>query len=162
MVSLSSGPSVTVRWLVKRPTLADSCVSREVCPAQQGPALQIKQAYVDLRGSVEYIRVQMPNGEYGAQSYTGAFSRVLSLGESISPPHIPVRLSWLGSDATLAHCAAVYSSGNDAFVFPYSFAIGYLSCPAGLPHGDFFPIPPSGFLGFLCVRIARAEIYRAD
>ena len=121
---------------------------------------QIKQAYVDFRGSVECIRAQMSTGEYGAQSYTGAFSRALSLGEFPSPPHTQGRLSWLGPDATLTQCAAFDSSGNVACVFSYSFALGYLSCLTGINQGDYFLISLSEFLGLLCFLIARAEMYR--
>ena len=102
----------------------------------------------------------MPNGEYGAEPYTGAFPRALSMDAFPPNPHTQGRCSWLGPDATLTQCAAADSSGNVACVFSYSFALGYPSCLDGLPQGDFFLIALSKFLGFLCFLIARAEMYR--
>ena len=76
-------------------------------PGPNGSERQIKQAYVDFRGSVEYIRAQMSTGEYGEQPYTGSFPRVRSMGEFLSTPHTQGRCSWLGPDAALTLCAAV-------------------------------------------------------
>ena len=68
---------------------------------------QVKQAYFDFWDPTEYIRAQMGDGEYGAQSYTGAFSRVLSIGELLSLPHSHSRIVWIGSDATITQRAAI-------------------------------------------------------
>ena len=93
----------------------------------------MKQAYVDVWDISEYIRVQMPTGEYGANSYIVAFSRVLSLGELMSFPKAQGRISWLGSDATLTQCAVVDRIANVACAFPipsrWNILVPLPACP---------------------------------
>ena len=44
---------------------------KEGLPSPKGSVRLAKQAYIDFWDSLEYIRVQMSTGVYGAQSYTG-------------------------------------------------------------------------------------------
>ena len=67
---------------------------------------------------------------------------------------------WLGSDATLTQCAAIDHNENVACVFPYSYAMSYLSHLTGLPDDDFFLIALSDFIGFLGFLIVRSDRYR--
>ena len=127
-------------------------------PSPKESLRQVKQAYVDFRDSLEYIRVQMETGDYKAQSYTGASSRVLSLGDLLSLPQPHDKLVWVGSDATLTQCAAADHSAELACVYSYSLALSYLSHLNGMPESYFQLIALSEFLGFLCVLIVRSEI----
>ena len=127
--------------------------------APRGSLRQIKQAYFDFWDSMEYIRVQMDTGSHGAMSYTGAFSRVLSLGELLSLPQSHNRIVWLGSDATLTQCAAIDHNDKVACTYSYTHALGYLGQHAGLPDTDFVLIALSEFLSILSFLIARAGHY---
>ena len=119
----------------------------------------MKQAYLDFWGSMEYILVQMATGNYRFQSYTGAFARVLTLGKLLSLPQSHDRLVWIGSEATLAQCAAIDHNANAACAFSYPFAQGYLSQLTVMPGTDFILIALSEFLGSPLV-ISREELYR--
>ena len=134
--------------------------SRKGVISPQGAPAGGKQIYLDSWDSLDYIRIQMSTGGYFSQSYVGAFSRVLSLGELLSCPSSHGRAVWVGSDATLTQCAAVYYTARVASVFSYTFALDFLSQITGLPPDDCFLISLSEFLGLLCFLVVRSDAYR--
>ena len=128
--------------------------------APRGSLREVKQTYLDFWDCLECIRVQMSTGQYCCQSYVGAFSRVLSLGEILSSPEAQGRMVWLGSDATLSPCAAIDYTAGIASVFSFQFALHYLGHLTGLPETDFLLISISEFLSLLCFLSVRAPCYR--
>ena len=75
-------------------------VVREGVVSPKGSLRKLKQAYVDFWDSLGTIRVHLLTGDSLSQSYTTAYSNVLSLEELLSFPESRERLVWLGADAT--------------------------------------------------------------
>ena len=77
----------------------------------------LKQVYFDFWGSLEVLRINMPNPEWRGSAYRSSVNGVLTLPGRLSFNPERDRAVWTGSDATLNNCSAVYHTNRIFTVF---------------------------------------------
>ena len=115
----------------------------------------LKQVYFDFWDSMGIFRINMSGPEWWGATFSSSFNGVLTLTEKLSFNHERARAVWIGTDATLANCAAVGHANGVFTVFRVADYTDYLSDLTCFPRGDYELIAITELLSLICFLITR-------